>query len=182
MSETECSGLGSVYTEQVAASSGGVHVVLNIANAVAGTLVLDFQPCVVTLQGAVSQQAKLLGVVGSTLLLNVLPRATAGASKVVITDVIASECSELLKDELPLAVQCTAPSTSSEQWQSTEASYPGFASAVSDALNELVFTLGGGLVSALLVGLIFFSGCVCCFTIRYVALPSLESSPICNCG
>ena len=122
--DAKCTTLGSVHAEQVVAGAA-VHVVVQVERAtVPGTVLLDFSPCVVALKGGVSQHAQLVGISGSTLQIGVLPRvnAVAGFTKIVVTDIIASECtSELaqLDGEMPMHVECVPTKISNAVQQTT---------------------------------------------------------------
>jgi len=172
--ETTCSGVGLVHAEQVV-TSDAVHVVVHIAHAVSGTIVLDFQPCSIALHGAISQHGSLVGVVGSTLILDVVPRDPSLTAKVVITDVIASGCSALLQQldgEMPLSVQCAAVK-SELPWQVAASagvltSGPGPSMVTATTVHELDKTVSpiAGVSIALACVFTFLGAFLCCIIIR----------------
>jgi len=178
--ETTCSGVGLVHAEQVV-TSDAVHVVVHVAHAVSGTVVLDFQPCSIALHGAISQHGSLVGVVGSTLILDVVPRDPSLTAKIVITDVIASGCSALLQQldgEMPLSVECAAVK-SELPWQVAAsagvlASGPGPSMAAATTVHELDKTVSPitGVSIALACVFTFLGAFLCCIIIRSVLCSS----------
>ena len=112
-----CPGIGRVHAEQVAATAPSTSIVVQVEKASAGgTLALDFAPCAVSLKGAVSVQARLVSIAGSTIQLAVVPKAAppgvaSAPAKILLTDVVASGCEALLPQldgELPLQAVCAS--------------------------------------------------------------------------